>query len=164
MRARGLVPGSGESFSTYTISRWCERQPRYRYGYSWCRIPESTTGWCRPWIPFAHLKEKRGQSGVLCRLKRESRSFSVTPGHQRLLSIPGRQRPLVYTRASTSAVWIRSSIVLLFILGHQQFFVYTRSLAISSFIPGHQWFLVYTRGEASYSHQWPRCGECFLGR
>ena len=54
--------------------------------------------------------------------------------------------------------------VLLFILGHRQFFVYTRSSAISSFIPGHQRFLVYTRGEASYSHQWPRCGERFLGR
>ena len=86
------------------------------------------------------------------------------------------------TRSSTSSVYTRSSTssclyqgidicrvdqvisILLFILGHRQFFVYTRSSAISSFILGHERFLDYTRGEASYSQQWPRCGERFLGR
>ena len=38
--------------------------------------------------------------------------------------------------------------VLLFILGHRQFFVYTRSSVLSSFIPGHQRFLAYTRGRS----------------
>ena len=87
-----------------------------------------------------------------------------------------------YTRSSTSSVYTRSSTssclyqgtdiccvdqvihILLFILGHRQFFVYTRSSAISLFIPGHQRFLVYIRGEVSYSHQWPRCGERFFSR
>ena len=50
-----------------------------------------------------------------------------------------------------------------FIPGHQRLL----------FIPGHQRLLVYTRssndsllitGEVSYSHQWPGCGGCFLGR
>ena len=25
IRPRGLVPGGGESFNTYTVSEWCER-------------------------------------------------------------------------------------------------------------------------------------------
>ena len=40
-----------------------------------------------------------------------------------------------------------------FIPGHQRSFVYTRSLAIPCLY----------QGEASYSHQWPRCGERFFG-
>ena len=76
-----------------------------------------------------------------------------------------------YTRSSTSCLYQGTDIcrvdqvirVLLFILGHRQFFVYTRSSAISSFVPGHQRFLVYTRGEVSYSHRWPWCGERFFG-
>ena len=82
--------------------------------------------------------------------------------------IPGQLRGsrsstiLVYTRASTSAGHTRSSTsssrevvinIPLFIPGHGRFLVYTRSLAIPCLY----------QVEASYSHQWPRCGERFLG-
>ena len=61
-------------------------------------------------------EKERGIAGSPLSTKRESQSSWVTPGHQRLRSIPGHQR-----------------------------------------------LLVYTRGEASYSHEWPLCGERFLG-
>ena len=98
---------------------------------------------------FCTAEKERGIAGRPLPIKRESRSSWVTPGHQRLLSIPGHQRLLIYTRASTSAGWIRSSASSTILRLYQ---------VISN-------FLVYTRGEASYSHQWPpRCGRRFLGR
>ena len=61
----------------------------------------------------------------------------------------------VYTRSSTSSCLYQVINVLLFIPGHQRpDSVYTRSSSDFLFIPG----------EASYSHQWPGCGGCFLGR
>ena len=97
-----------------------------------------------------------------------------------ILFITGHQRLLVYTRSSTSSCLYQVINILLFIPGHQRL-VYTRSSPSSClyqvinvlFIPGHHRLLVYTRsssdssfitGEASYSHQWPGCGERFLGQ
>ena len=61
----------------------------------------------------------------------------------------------------------------MFIPGHQRLLVYTRSSTFSClyqginvflFIPGHPAIPCSYQGEASYSHQWPGCGERFLGR
>ena len=60
----------------------------------------------------------------------------------------------VYTRSSTSSCLYQVINDFLFIPGHQRLLVYTRSSSDSLFIPG----------KASYSHQWPGCGERFLGR
>ena len=91
--------------------------------------------------------KERGIVGRPLPTKRESRPLWVTPGHQRLLSIPGHQRLLVYTRAPTSAVWIRSSASSClyqvinnssFIPGHQQFPHLYQVINDSLFIPGEK--------------------------
>ena len=112
------------------------------------------------------LARSRNSGGIVGRpllTKMGSRFPSFIPGHQRLsclyqvisvlLFIPGHQRLLVYTRSPTSSC-LRQVINVLFIPGHQRLLVYTRSSSDSLFIPG----------EASYSHQWPGCGERFLGQ
>ena len=63
---------------------------------------------------FHTAERERGIVGRPLPTKRESRSSWVTSGHQRLRSIPGHQRSLVYTRASggRSSV-LRSGFLLL---------------------------------------------------
>ena len=96
---------------------------------------------------FYTAEKERGIVGRPLPTKRESQSLWVTPGHQRLLSIPSHQRLLVYTRAPTSAVWIRSSASSClyqvidnssFIPGHQQFPRLYQVINDSLFIPGEK--------------------------
>ena len=85
---------------------------------------------------FYTAEKERGIVGRPLPTKRESRSLWVTPGHQRLLSIPGHQRHLVYTRAPTSAVWIRSSAFSCLYQVISNFLVYTRSSTIPCLYQG----------------------------
>ena len=112
---------------------------------------------------FHTAEKERGEPGILCRL---TAKHELLGSHQVIHGFclyQVNQRSFVYTRPSTSAGYTRSStssccqVVIKyssFIPGHQQSFVYTRSPAISCLY----------QGEASYSHQWPRCGERFFGR
>ena len=118
--------------------------------------------WCQPRIPWSQLKRKGGR-GVVGRplpTKRGNHkwyglyqgSYGV-PGHQQSLFIPGASTSAGHTRSSTSSSREVVINIPLFIPGHWQFLVYTRSLAIPCLY----------QGEASYSHQWLRCGERFFG-
>ena len=94
-------------------------------GYRYTRMHN----WVVQAVSSFYTAEKEVGRGIVGRplpTKRESRAVWVTPGHQRLL---------VYTRAPTSAGWIRSSA---------SSCLY-QVIDNSSFIPGHQRFLVYTR-------------------
>ena len=96
------MKGGGESFNTYTVSGWCEpvvTLPVWvSLGIEYQKAILGGAG-----REFFYTAEKEGGRGIVGRplpTQRESRALLVTPGHQRLL---------VYTRAPTSAVWIRSS-------------------------------------------------------
>ena len=121
---------------------------------------------------FHTAEKERRLVGRPLPTKRESRSSWVTPGHQRLLSIPGHQR-LLSIPGHQRLLSIPGHRHLPCIPGHQRPLVYTRSSIILRLYQVISNFLIYTRsstipclyqGEASYSHQWPRCGERFLGR
>ena len=85
---------------------------------------------------LAHSQSSGGIAGCPLLTKMESIFPSFIPGHQRLSCL------------------YQVINVFLFIPGHQRLLVYTRSFIGSLFITG----------EASYSHQWPGCGERFLGQ
>ena len=111
---------------------------------------------------FHTAEKERGEPGILCRLTARHELLGSHQGIHGVPSIPGRQQSFVHT-GGIDICWVHQVInVLLPLNGHQQ----------SSFIPGRQQSFVYTRssaisclyqGKASYSHQWPRCGERFLG-
>ena len=106
--------------------------------------PENTSGWQGPWIPRTQPKFRRN---------RRASFADYDGGHNFLRLYQVINVFLVYTRSSTSSCLYQGINVFLFIPGHQRLLVYTRSSSDSLFIPG----------EASYSHQWPGCGERFLG-
>ena len=96
---------------------------------------------------FYTAEKERGIVERPLPIKKESRSLWVTPGHQRLLSIPGHKHLLVYTRAPTSAMWIMSSASSClyqvidnssFIPGHQQFPCLYQVINDSLFMPGEK--------------------------
>ena len=111
---------------------------------------------------FHTAEKERGEPGILYRLTASHELLGSHQGIHGVPSIPGHQQTFVYT-GGVDICWVHQVInVLLLLSGHQQ----------SSLIPGRQQSFVYTRssaisclyqGEASYSHQWPSCGERFLG-
>ena len=111
---------------------------------------------------FHTAEKERGEPGILYRLTARHELLGSHQGIHGVPSIPGCQQSFVYT-GGIDISWVHQVInVLLPLSGHQQ----------SSYIPGRQQSFVYTRssaisclyqGEASYSHQWPRCWERFLG-
>ena len=74
-------------------------------------------------------------------------------GHRHLLGTPGHQSLPAVKWSSTIPRLYQVINIPSFIPGHQHSFVYTRSLAIPCLY----------QVEASYSHQWSRCGERFFG-
>ena len=107
----------------------------------------------------AEKEEGRGVVGRPLPTKRESQVVWAIP-----VQLRGSMSStvLVYTRG-IDICWVHQVInVFLPLSGHRQFLVYTRS---STFLHLYQVISdsLFIPGEASYSHQWPLCGECFFG-
>ena len=121
------------------------------FQYPWSRTPESTSGWSGPRIPFTQPKFRRDSRAVLCRLRWSHCFLLLYQVINVFLFIPGHQRPLVYTRSSTSSVYTRSStsfclyqVINIFRLyqGIQRFLAYTRGSELFTPVAGVWWALL----------------------
>ena len=125
--------------------------------YQWAHVE-----WCQPRIPWSQLKRKGGKGSSRASFAKEEGeskwyglyqgSYEV-PSHRQSLFIPGASTSAGHTRSSTSSS--REVVINIpwFIPGHGRFPCLYQVIGDSLFTPG----------EASYSHQWPLCGERFLG-
>ena len=158
--ASGLVPGSGESLNTYTVSVWCSGIHDTKSGYSGPRIPLKRCV-CAA-IPWITAEKEGGKGSSRASFANEEGEIQVIWGKPGQIHESRSSTILVYSRG-IDICWANQVLnvflpglvmwIPLFISGHRRFLVYTRSLVIPLLIPG----------EVSYSHQWPWCGERFLG-